>query len=662
MSIFDYPRINFKGTIELNPGTANNDDNASAYVLPASWGPFAGEPLALIDSKNVQARTFGMQDDAFMQWVQQAQTFNVVGQPGQTAQAIPAEWNYYGGMEMNLVSAQVTGVTTGPGTTHCQPGEGEPLTSLLGATLSFTDGHITDVNSEGSPPATQFFIDSLKLASDSETFISGNPSKGACQWLNFYRNVNLNADGGAGGYVYHVIRKSQAGTAINIPGFDDPKVVGVILRYYLARPLPTTQGDADVAALYQQQQANPDQTPQTNPVTLEIVGTFAPLYADENIFTTPTGRLMVSNQTQIPTPPGSQNNGNNGLVALAPAVLRRNDNIVSADFVGTFPDNYQSPTSNPKFDFGEVSLIVSAGTNYAVVGMVDYANTSQGDSRGWVFDFDISSNEAVRQVLEDADATFKLVHLFLGTILSETDYYFVSNQPAIYAEQFETGMRFLNQGTEEYASVTVFRRGQEIPADDCPPITVWQYQSIPLQAPGNAVAISTMHKPGQPIVVDTSQPGNFLFTFSINDEANPAPAGYPPQSYSTFMNPPFVTNVPSISLRILPNGEDFSRYYEDPTAADPIANALLTFDVLYEKVLRTYYLLYPVMIKYVRLNSEQDVAQNAQAILNTTERSLWMSIHYMPRTRDMSASRTRLLRAWCLKALQNQKGNANNAT
>ena len=29
MSIFDYPRINFKGTIQLNPGTANNDDYAA---------------------------------------------------------------------------------------------------------------------------------------------------------------------------------------------------------------------------------------------------------------------------------------------------------------------------------------------------------------------------------------------------------------------------------------------------------------------------------------------------------------------------------------------------------------------------------------------------------------------------------------------------------
>ena len=28
MSLFDYPQFNFKGTIQLNPGTANNDDYA----------------------------------------------------------------------------------------------------------------------------------------------------------------------------------------------------------------------------------------------------------------------------------------------------------------------------------------------------------------------------------------------------------------------------------------------------------------------------------------------------------------------------------------------------------------------------------------------------------------------------------------------------------
>jgi hypothetical protein len=172
-----------------------------------------------------------------------------------------------------------------------------------------------------------------------------------------------------------------------------------------------------------------------------------------------------------------------------------------------------------------------------------------------------------------------------------------------------------------------------------------------MQSPGNAEAINSNLAPGQPIAVDTSQPGNFLFTFTVGGGSNVPPAGYPPKSYGTFMNPPYITNSPSISLRILPNGEDFRKYYVDPDADEPVGNDLLTFDVVYQKVLRTYYLLYPAMNLVIPLNQECKVTENAQAILDATEPALWMSIHYMPRTRDMSASRRTLLRAWCRKVL-----------
>jgi hypothetical protein len=89
----------------------------------------------------------------------------------------------------------------------------------------------------------------------------------------------------------------------------------------------------------------------------------------------------------------------------------------------------------------------------------------------------------------------------------------------------------------------------------------------------------------------------------------------------------------------------------DPSVAKPVGNDLLTFDLLYEKVLRTYYLLYPVMIPYVQLNSEGDCTEKAQGILNSIDQSIWMTNDYMPRTRDMSASRTTLLQAWCRKVL-----------
>lgn len=643
MSIFDFPRINFKGTLQLNPGTANNDDNAPASTFTKDWGSFAGHPLALIDSKKVEARTYGMSDEVFIEWIQKIQTFD-----GQVTQVIPAEWNYYGGMDSKtLPSTTVIGVQTGPGKGEVYNKEktGVALTEVLGADLSFT-GSITDINSQGSPPATQFFISEVTLKKDGKTLFSGQPSKGVGQWLNFYRNVNKPRDAGAGAYVYHVI----LGETCNLPGFDgtnvaDRKVVGVVFRYYLYRahfPGDTNPSNEDIVKIYKRKNV----TDRTNPKNLEIIGTIAPLYEDEDITAAPVGRLMISNTPKIPTPPGSSNNGTKGLIALAPAVLHCQDKLISVDFVGTFPDNYQGLGSNAKFDFGPVRLVLTNGTKTVVIDPVDYADTAAGDERGWVFDFDISKKPAVQKFLKKSNFGFMLVQTLLGEVLGETDYYFVTNQQAIYAEQFGSGKKFVSQGSEEEsARVWMYRRGEKMEPDSAPPVTVWQYRSIPLEAPGDAVAIHPNYKPGQAIEVDTRHPGNFLFTFTVNDAP---PEGYPPTSYLAFQNPPYVTNSPQISLRILPN-EDFSEYYSDPNADPPVANDHLTFEVVYEKVLRVYYLLYPAMNARFPLNSKCDVIKHAQAILDRTEKSLWPFVGYMPRTRDLSESQRQLLRSWCTK-------------
>ena len=634
MSLFDFPRLNLTGTLKMNPGTANNDDYAGDATLPEGYGPYTGETLALIDSKQVEPRTYGMSDAEFIAWVQKAQTFNVAS--GGQQQIIPSEWNYYGGMNSQLLSGSVIGVTTAPGEVHTTPDSTLPVTGLLGATLAFT-GHFTDVNSEGSPPATQFFIDKLTLTQGTQTWLSGGTSKGACQWLNFYRNVNRIADAGAGGYVYHVLLKSS-GATIDIPGFDAPGIVGVIFRYYLYLSTQTIEGNAEIEALYQQGKPNS--------AVIQLVATFAPLYDTETIFTTPVGRLMVANTPNVKAPQGTQNNGGpSGLIALAPAVLAVNGDVVSADFSGTFPDYYQEKGNNPKYDFGEVSLVVTDGTASATVGTVGYADTEAGNQGGWLFDFDLSASPQAQQILAGGNAMFQLVHATYGVVLAETEYYLVTNQQAIYGEQGGSGTQFVNQGTPEPASLAVFRRGEELAPGACPPITVWQYASVPLQAPGDAEAIATGYQPGQPIAVDTKLPGNFLFTFTV--EGQPAP----PASYTTFMNPPYITNWPQLSLRILPNCEDFSPYFVDPAAPEPIGNDQLTFGVVYLKVLRTYYLLYPAMNQIFALNSEAAVTPYAQAILDATAPANWMASGYMPRTRDMSASRRTLLQAWCRKVL-----------
>ncbi len=634
MSLFDFPRINVAGLLTVCPGTANNDDYAGYATLPEDHGAFAGQTLALIDSKLVRPRTYGMSDEDFVAWAQKAQTFDVAS--GGQRQIIPAEWNYYGDMSMTLSSASVIGVATAPGQVHTSPHAGVPATGVLGATLGLS-GTMTDVNSEGSPPATQFFINQLTLAQGSQTLLSGGASKGACQWLNFYRNVNLTADAGSGGYVYHVLRKGP-GTTIALPGFDDPRIAGVIFRYYLYAPTQRITDNDALQKLYQEKKPNFSD--------IQLIGTLAPLYENETIFTSPVGRLLVAGTPTIATPEGSRNNGAGGLVALAPAVVAVDGDRVSADFSGTFPD-YKQGGANPKYDFGPVSLVVTNGSASATVAAVDYADTAAGDQAGWLFDFDLAANPQAQQILaSQGGGTFQLRQGSCA-ILAETDYYVVSNQQAVYGEQGGAGTQLVNQGSAEPATVQVFQQGKPLAAGSCPPITVWWYPSVPLQAPGDAEIVVKSCQPGQPIEIPTGHPGNFLLTFSVGGQPSP------PVSYTTFMNPPFITNWPQISLRVLPNGEDYSRYYLNPGDPEPIGNHQLTFDVIYREVLRTYYLLYPAMNQIIPLNDETQVTKNAQLILAAASAAPdnWMSKHYMPRTRDLSRSRRVLLEAWCRKVI-----------
>jgi hypothetical protein len=287
---------------------------------------------------------------------------------------------------------------------------------------------------------------------------------------------------------------------------------------------------------------------------------------------------------------------------------------------------------------------------------VSYTDEVNGNACGWVLDFDIGSNAAVQAALKDPEAAFSLVSGTLGPVLTETAYYVVSNQQALYTEQVLPGIlpvspvvpgEYRNQGTFEPATIAVYHRGVSLARGACPPITVWAYQATPIQSPGNRVSFLTNFQPGDPIVLnetDLAQPGNILFTFTVNPNN---PSADPPSSYTGFSIPPLITNAPSISVRILPNDLDFSQYYVNPLAEEPVGNEQLTFEVLYANVLQTYYLLYPAMNQQIALNSATAVQQNASAILERTDLSLWMTTKYMPRTRDLSFTRRRLLRAFC---------------
>ena len=167
-----------------------------------------------------------------------------------------------------------------------------PLTNLLGADLGFTGGHITDVNSEGSPPATQFFIDKVTLVKGQHDFPKRKCIQGRLPVVELLPEREPNRRRWCRRLRLSRHSEESVGNHHRYPWIRRLRIVGAILRYYLFRPLESANTNEQIEALYQQQK--------TNPATLEIVGTIAPLYEEEHILTTPTGRLMICNQAADP--------------------------------------------------------------------------------------------------------------------------------------------------------------------------------------------------------------------------------------------------------------------------------------------------------------------------------------------------------------------------
>ena len=695
MSIFSFPRFHVKGLLSVNVGTANNDDYSSVQ-FPKSAGKYAGYPLRLSDSNQVKALTYGMDDATFIEWVQKSHAFvkpekalklataqNPVApaltraeQPLHNAEVldenivkyIPGEWNYYGDMGVEMQGVTIVNV---------QDPDKVVANSMTGAELSFKvvpqaasgTGMMIDVNAE-DVPCSQIFADALTLTSGNTTLMSGKPSKSVTRWINFQRNTNLGGPNGAAACFQSVVPISDLqGQPIlsSLPktGPSGAALAGIVFRYYIYRPLQVINtfkyDDADwrteIEALYKKEKYEE----RLNPDYLEMIGTIAPWYEGE-VMSAPVGRLLNPTGKTFPLPKGSQGNAQpdaNGIkhFGLAPAVLTVDwdRKMISADFSGTFPDQYQNPDYdplqtdtkfNPKFDFDAVNLVLRNGEQSHDFGMVNYTDTDGGNNVGWIFDFPLpDTSDAFRSLVEDGD--FVLTSGAYGDLLTESEYYIVSDQSCIFGEQEAEGTTedtFTNDGaTDEAATVKIFQKGKECTAQDSPAITVWEYDTTPNQAPGPLTKIHSGFKPGDALTIDVGKSGNRLYTFTLPGEAAP------PASYGNLN----LMVVPMINLRILPNF-DFSQYYVDPSDPEPVGNDMLTFDVIYREIFQNYYLLYPGMNARRPLNNPDFWAggYNARVILERTSRASWADYVYMPRTRDLSKSRATLLHAWARKTLK----------
>jgi hypothetical protein len=695
MGVFHYPRINVKGLIKVNVATANNDDYSGNVFLHGTPYAPGQPPVRLADSVNVQPVTYGMSDDEWTKWAitpltvgnppkKQKALLNKgegvgVSQADANPQILPGEWNFYGDMGLTMLGVEVIGTV--------DPGNLIPASlDLMGSMLSFnnrpggtvpnpapgagvTTGVITDVNPEDSN-CSQIFADFLSLEANGAFLFSGKPTKGITRWLNLQRNINLNGPNGAAATFQMCVPLAELQgqpilQCLPAASPEGAKLKGIVFRYTLYRALqqinkynnaPNAAWIQKMTGLYANQGLNPDYC--------ELQGTIAPWFEGEPE-SCPVGRLLIPPPTggTIPLPPGSIGNdiGKGPVFNLCPAVayINTQTSTLSIDFSATFPDIYDGAPydplqtgNNPTWDFGEVFIKLSHKSIIAPFKeYIPFSDYILNDATGWVIDFPIDlKNRNIQQCLQEG--IFTVESAKYGTLLQETPYFILSDQSALYAEQDASQTPtslFRNDGPDLVTtSFLVYKQGKLLTNADPERFNLYYYDTTPNQDWASSAPIPLMnnYQAGQPISITVSTPGNRLITALLSTDP------VAPGLYGAFNS----TSSPIINIRILPYN-DYSKYYlprQNP-GDPPVGNNLLTFDVIYNEVLRNYYLLYPAMSQRIPLNDpdEWNDAEMAGRLMKRISLPFWGTAMTMPRTRDLSQSRRELLTAWCLKFFQN---------
>jgi len=93
-----------------------------------------------------------------------------------------------------------------------------------------------------------------------------------------------------------------------------------------------------------------------------------------------------------------------------------------------------------------------------------------------------------------------------------------------------------------------------------------------------------------------------------------------------------------LDVRVLP--------YDDYSGID---SKHVTFEVIYREIFRYYYLILPAMSEYLDMHDRTiwEAPAAAHYVLRMTDPALWGHYNYMPRTRDLSRCRRKLLRTFC---------------
>ena len=341
MSVLSFPRIYFKGYMQWNVDTANNNDYVPTY--DATNAALDWDYLAT-QNPPITPENFAT---AFRPWVILPNS-DACPAPPTTPPTPPTQdncndnltchmssrWNYYGDQGTSFVQyGNYSSLTTGgvmPDGTQADPSD-----PILGQPLSISGGRLVDIN-PFSPFCSQIYFSSLNAGSSS-TFIGG-PQFQRMYSRSFMVPRNISPDliiaGGIGVIFQTTI---PAGSVTSGNGGSSPLLAallqaiqangaaGLMIRFSAYNTLYYQNG---VFNNTPQQPKTCDELTQmyqngevfTNPAYSSIVGAIG-VWNNGELSTAPGGRMLVPNASYPPPLPGSD--AAKTAVAAAPASAAR---------------------------------------------------------------------------------------------------------------------------------------------------------------------------------------------------------------------------------------------------------------------------------------------------------------------------------------------------
>ncbi len=339
MSQFDFPRIHFSGSAFINPATANNNlllplvtfdpIQVKAIIPPRLY--LSGEPLRLlrlgvlplpegtkliydtnqepyVEIEPINCREY------FITWAKTPLGKCALDTPYHALYqivrskrhkrpltgGIPANWNYFGGMECGFEQVTVgsVGVLDQSGEQVLYTGESTStppdIAEWLGAELDMANGpgESAAVMVDVLPSLafySQLFCDVLRVRQGESTLLKGSPRKGSLRFLNQHRIVNQEGPQSASGTFFSVI-PVQA-----IEGKEDALLLN-FFRQHSQKNTPLLGVFMRFNLFEVQENQEPDYGTlgsAPNPARATVVGTLSPWHEGDMASIT-MGRLLLA--------------------------------------------------------------------------------------------------------------------------------------------------------------------------------------------------------------------------------------------------------------------------------------------------------------------------------------------------------------------------------